>query len=167
MHARRSKKVSRLGEFLDHWFDALHVPLLCTGIIHAMQFSSTVDVHYCTKALSEAITGDSNSIAVAATAAAAVISVFVPVWIEELFRSAIAAAAAVCASLGIILSNGVVSVIVCTILNCTVYHSEMLIYYYQGKWVRHRCRSNCCSSRSNCAALIIYACRLLARTHCL
>ncbi|MFO0724246.1 MAG: CDP-alcohol phosphatidyltransferase family protein [Myxococcota bacterium] len=28
MHARRTKQTSKLGEFLDHWLDAIHIPLV-------------------------------------------------------------------------------------------------------------------------------------------
>lgn len=41
MHARKTKQCSKLGEFLDHWLDALHVPMVAGGISFALNFTET------------------------------------------------------------------------------------------------------------------------------
>jgi len=35
MHARTSNQCSKMGELLDHWFDAMHVPMIAAGIAMA------------------------------------------------------------------------------------------------------------------------------------
>eukprot|EP01006_Ploeotia_vitrea_P020940 TRINITY_DN53261_c0_g1_i1.p1 TRINITY_DN53261_c0_g1~~TRINITY_DN53261_c0_g1_i1.p1 ORF type:complete len:389 (-),score=180.53 TRINITY_DN53261_c0_g1_i1:144-1310(-) len=40
MHARATNQTSKLGEVLDHWFDAIHVPMVCGGVAFALQFST-------------------------------------------------------------------------------------------------------------------------------
>lgn len=36
MHARASNQCSKLGELLDHWFDALHTPLISAGVTYCL-----------------------------------------------------------------------------------------------------------------------------------
>ncbi len=36
MHARATKQTSKLGEVLDHWLDAFHVPLVGAGVCYAL-----------------------------------------------------------------------------------------------------------------------------------
>jgi phosphatidylglycerophosphate synthase len=47
MQARRTDQCSKLGEVLDHWLDAIHVPMVTFGLALAMDLSpwATVAVH--------------------------------------------------------------------------------------------------------------------------
>jgi phosphatidylglycerophosphate synthase len=36
MHARATRQTSKLGELLDHWLDAFHVPLVGAGVVYAL-----------------------------------------------------------------------------------------------------------------------------------
>ena len=47
MQARRTNRCSKLGEVLDHWLDAIHVPLTTAGIVIALQLDpwAVVVVH--------------------------------------------------------------------------------------------------------------------------
>ena len=40
MQARRTKRCSKLGEMMDHWLDAVHVPLVTVGLSFALNLES-------------------------------------------------------------------------------------------------------------------------------
>ncbi|MBI2373363.1 MAG: CDP-alcohol phosphatidyltransferase family protein [Deltaproteobacteria bacterium] len=47
MHARRTHRTTKLGELLDHWLDAIHVPLVTAGLCFALELApwQAVAVH--------------------------------------------------------------------------------------------------------------------------